>query len=190
MPTWNPHDYHNNSSQQQIWARELIAKLHLRGDERVLDIGCGDGKISAEIAALLPRGCIVGVDRSPDMIQFATRNFFGTEHPNVSFEQMDASALRFRDEFDVIFSNATLHWIEDHRPVLHGIAAALKPNRRILLQMGGAGNAAGMLATLKPIMAEAEWSPYFEKLSVSLRFSRPNRISPVALRCGVVSTAC
>jgi trans-aconitate methyltransferase len=173
MPTWNPHDYHNNSSQQQIWARELIAKLHLHGDERVLDIGCGDGKVTAEIASLLPRGCIVGIDKSPDMIQFATRNFPSQEFPNLSFEQMDASTLRFRDEFDVIFSNAALHWIYDHRPVLHGISAALKPTGRILLQMGGSGNAAGVLATVSSIMREPEWSPYFENFTFRYGFHGP-----------------
>lgn len=173
MPTWNPHDYATHSSQQQLWARELIAKLNLKGDERVLDIGCGDGKVTAEIASLLPRGCIVGIDKSAEMIQFATRNFPSQEHPNLSFDQMDASALRFHDEFDIIFSNAALHWIQDHRPVLHGISTALKSSGRILLQMGGAGNAAGVLATVSPIMREPEWSPYFVDFQFRYGFHGP-----------------
>src|SRR4051812_17689039 len=133
MTTWNAQDYARNSSQQQIWARELIAKLNLRGGERLLDIGCGDGKVTAELASMLPRGSAVGVDVSREMIGFANDNFAPDDSPNLSFARMDASNLTFEREFDVIFSNAALHWIRDHRPVLRGIARSLRPGGRILL---------------------------------------------------------
>jgi len=72
---WDAADYAANSAVQQTWARELIAKLHLRGDEHILDVGCGDGKITAELARAVPRGSVTGVDASPQMITFAKKTF-------------------------------------------------------------------------------------------------------------------
>jgi len=74
---WNAADYAANSTVQQTWARELIAKLNLRGDEHILDVGCGDGKVTAEIARAVPRGSVTGADASPQMIEFAKKNFSG-----------------------------------------------------------------------------------------------------------------
>ena len=75
MTQWNAHDYNQHSSEQQKWANELIDKLNLAGDEHLLDIGCGDGKITAALAARLTRGRVVGVDKSREMIDFARANF-------------------------------------------------------------------------------------------------------------------
>ncbi len=143
---WNAEDYAQHSRPQQKWARELIGKLRLRGPESVLDIGCGDGKVTAEIAYLVPDGRVVGIDNSPAMIALAAERYPRHRHPNLLFRRMDAAALTFSGQFDVVFSNAALHWIRDHRPVLAGILQALKPGGRIVLQMGGRGNAAQMLA--------------------------------------------
>ncbi len=90
---WNASDYAANSSVQQAWARELIAQLHLRGDEHVLDVGCGDGKVSAEIAQAVPRGSVVGVDASPQMIAFARKTFPSRKHPNLEFKICDAREI-------------------------------------------------------------------------------------------------
>ncbi len=170
MPTWNATDYAKNSSEQQKWARELIAKLHLRGDERVLDLGCGDGKVTAEIAEQLPRGRIVGVDLSQEMIDFATRTF---HRPNLSFDHADARSLNFENEFDIVFSNAVLHWVYDHEPILRGIHRSLKTGGRILLQMGGRGNARGMLATATELTHDPRWSRYFTDFNFRYGFHGP-----------------
>src|SRR5579863_3531629 len=137
---WNPADYARHSQGQERWAKELITLLAPQPDESVLDIGCGDGRHTAEIARLVPQGRVVGVDRSPEMVRFAHEHFPPTQFPNLSFSQADASALPFHAEFDAIFSNAALHWVLDHRPVLAGIARSLKPGGRCVLQMGGKGN--------------------------------------------------
>jgi trans-aconitate 2-methyltransferase len=159
--TWNAADYASHSSQQQAWARELIAKLALKGDEMVLDIGCGDGKITAEIAALLPGGSAIGIDSSEGMIALAQQSFPPRSYPNLLFRTADARALPFREEFTVVFSNATLHWIPDQIPVLHGIARSLKHGGRILLQMGGKGNGAYVVSTFERLMSASRWSTYF-----------------------------
>src|ERR1039457_7098053 len=110
---WNAAEYAANSAVQQTWARELIAQLHLRGDEHVLDVGCGDGKVTAEIAHAVLRGSVVGVDASPHMIEFAQNTFPAKKNPNLEFHVMDARKIRFAQPFDLVFSNAALHWVDD-----------------------------------------------------------------------------
>ena len=88
--TWNAADYNKSSPAQQLWAQELIAKLVLRGNERVPDIGCGDGKVTTAIATSVPQGAVTGIDSLPEMIRFAREHFPHSTHPNLSFVQMDA----------------------------------------------------------------------------------------------------
>ena len=158
---WDAADYARSSVGQKQWARELIAKLHLQGNERLLDIGCGDGKVTAEIAPCLPHGFVLGVDNSPDMVALAETCFQKNKYTNLGFQLADAAQLPFDNEFDVVFSNATLHWVRDHRPVLQGIARSLKPGGRILLQMGGRGNAAGVVVAVNEVCARPEWCDRF-----------------------------
>jgi len=163
--TWNAADYHKSSPAQALWAKELIAKIELCGNERVLDIGCGDGKVTAEIARNLPAGNVTGVDSSPEMIRFACDHFPRREYRNLSFILGDARALPFSEEFDVVFSNAALHWIPDHKPVLAGIAKSLHPKGKLLIQMGGKGNAEQILGAGDVVQKKPEWVQYFSGFS-------------------------
>ncbi|HEX4487743.1 MAG TPA: methyltransferase domain-containing protein [Terriglobales bacterium] len=138
---WNPADYARHSQGQEVFARELIASLNLQPNEDVLDLGCGDGRMTAEIAKLAPAGRVVGVDRSGEMVAFAAENFYSS---NLSFQVADAAALPFREEFDTVYSSAVLHWVPDHNAALAGIARSLRPGGRCLLQMGGKGNGVEM----------------------------------------------
>jgi trans-aconitate 2-methyltransferase len=158
---WDAEEYSQASGAQLQWARELIAGLSLAGDECVLDLGCGDGKVTAEISALLPRGSITGVDVSPEMIDFARSAFPPDGFPHLELLVMDARELTFEDRFDLIFSNATLHWIVDHRPVLSGIARGLKPGGRVVVSMGGKGNGGEMVMAIATLLKQAEWNRYF-----------------------------
>lgn len=179
MVKWDAADYHKHSSAQQEWARELIGKLSLTGSEHVLDVGCGDGKITAEIVGLVPDGSVVGVDTSEEMVRFAAETFPPQQWPNLSFRVMDASRLTFDREFDVVFSNATLHWVLDHGPVLRGIFRALKPGGRCLLQMAGKGNAQRFFETVLsagPVVDK--WGGYFADLSFPYGFYSPEEYTP------------
>ena len=171
---WNPTDYEKNSSQQQLWARELIAKLNLQGDEKVLDVGCGDGKVTAEIAGRLPHGSVLGIDKSGEMIALAQQRHGVDTHPNLHFQVADASHLPFHGEFSLVFSNAALHWVRDHRPVLQGIARSLQPGGRILLQMGGQGNAVHIIAAIDEQMALDPYAPYFADFFFPFGFHGPD----------------
>jgi trans-aconitate 2-methyltransferase len=168
--TWNPADYHKSSPAQQQWAKELIAKLGLAGNERVLDIGCGDGRVTAEIARHLPKGNVTGVDSSPEMIRFAQDHFPHSRYRNLSFMEVDARALPFSEEFDMVFSNAALHWIPDHTPVLAGIAKSLCPDGKLLIQMGGKGNAEQVLGAGDVVQKRPEWAQYFSGFSFTFGF--------------------
>ncbi len=159
--SWDANDYAKQSANQQKWARELISKLNLQGDEHILDIGCGDGKVTAEIASHLPDGSVLGIDYSLDMIKLAQKEFPPAIVKNISFEQKDARTFSFTSQFDVVFSNAVLHWVTDHRPVLKNIYDCLKPGGRILLQMGGEGNAAEIISVLHDMKQEDKWKSYF-----------------------------
>lgn len=151
---WKASAYAENSKGQAVWANELIEKMALRGDESILDIGCGDGKIT-EMLSHRTSGEVVGVDFSPEMIAYAKSTF-----TKPLFMQMDAQALSFNECFDVVFSNAALHWVRDHKAVLKGIYKALKPQGRAILQMGGAGNGEKVFEAFHRILPE--YADYFE----------------------------
>jgi len=212
---WNAADYAANSVVQQAWARELIARLNLRGDERVLDVGCGDGKVSAEIARAVPRGSVVGVDASPQMIKFARAAFPLGKIPNLQFQVMDARKIslaalsspspRQREEragvrrpiasnskplaptpsppgrgegvknapFDVVFSNAALHWVDDHRAFLRGVAACLRSGGRLVVSCGGKGNAQDVFVALRPEMRLKRWRELFRRIPKPYFFYSP-----------------
>jgi trans-aconitate 2-methyltransferase len=158
---WNAEDYRQNSAAQQQWAQELIAKLNLTGNETVLDVGCGDGKVTAEIACHLPQGHVTGIDNSDAMIALANREYPTSNFPNLRFQQMDARELRFDSQFDWVFSNAVLHWIHDHSPVLSGMFQSLKPGGKILLQMGAENGIRAFMKALDHVLTLSQWGVYF-----------------------------
>jgi trans-aconitate methyltransferase len=167
---WNAADYAANSAVQQAWARELLAHLKLRGDERILDVGCGDGKVTAELARAVPHGEVVGVDASAEMIRFARKTFPAAKFSNLKFQIADARQLHFAAPFDVLFSNAALHWVDDHQAFLRCAAAALKPGGRLAVSCGGKGNAHEVFLALRPEMRLARWRQFFRKMPLPYFF--------------------
>lgn len=174
LARWNAAEYAANSAVQQSWARELIAKLNLRGDEHILDVGCGDGKVSAELASAVPRGSVTGVDASPQMIEFAKKIFPATEISNLRFRVMDARKLKFERRCDLIFSNAALHWVDDHEAILRGAAAVLKPEGRLMISCGGKGNAHDVFLAFRPEMRLKRWREFFRQMPMPYFFYAPS----------------
>ena len=171
---WNASDYARNSSAQFGWATELIQKLELKGHERILDVGSGSGRVTAALAAEVPEGTVVGIDSSPDMVDLAAGAFPPADHPNLDFRCLDARELSFAGEFDVAFSNATLHWVRDHPAVLRGIRRSLRDDGRTLLQMGGTGNAAGIIAVMDRVRVALRWRRYFQGFTFPYAFYGPD----------------
>jgi trans-aconitate 2-methyltransferase len=187
MNDWDARDYAAHSCAQLGWARELIDKLRLRGDEDVLDIGCGDGRATALIAERLPEGSVLGIDNSASMIALAEEQFppppsaspagpsaSRSACSNMRFRQMDAVRLELPRSFDVAFSNAALHWVEDHEAMLRGVHACLRPGGRLLFQMGGRGNAADVRAVVDESVARSHWRGYFEDFPSPYYFYGPD----------------
>ncbi len=168
---WNPEDYAQHSDAQLKWARELRSQLDLQGNESVLDVGCGDGKITADFAATLSQGKVVGVDSSPEMVAYATRTYPASQYPNLSFACVDARCLDFANQFDLVFSNATLHWVDDHQTFLQVASQALRVHAvapledrgRLIISCGGQGNAADILQVFAEVTASSVWSAYFDR---------------------------
>ena len=170
---WNAAAYAANSTVQQAWARELIAKLNLRGDENILDVGCGDGKVTAELARAVPRGSVTGGDASRSMITFARKTFPPPEISNLKFQIMDARRLKSARQFDLIFSNAALHWVDDHEKILRGAASVLKPGGRLIVSCGGKGNAHDVFLALRPEMRLKRRRDFFRQMPTPYFFYAP-----------------
>jgi trans-aconitate methyltransferase len=171
---WNAADYAANSVVQQTWARELIAKLNLRGDEHILDVGCGDGKVTVDLARAVPRGSVTGIDASPQMIAFAKKTFVTTKFPNLRFRVMDARKIKFDRRFDLIFSNAALHWVDDHPAILQGVASVLKLGGRLVVSCGGKGNAHDVFLALRPELRLKRWREFFREMPTPYFFYTPD----------------
>jgi trans-aconitate methyltransferase len=166
MATWDPAEYARSSAAQLKWANELMSRLALKGNEALLDLGCGDGKITAALAQAVPRGRVVGIDNSEEMIRYAQSRYSASRHPNLAFRLLDVTALDFAAEFDVVFSNAALHWVQDHRAILAGAYRALRREGRLMLSFGGKGNAASILKVASMVGLRPEYfrkfqNPYF-----------------------------
>jgi trans-aconitate 2-methyltransferase len=159
---WNPEDYAKNSDAQLMWARELRQSLDLQVTESILDVGCGDGKITADFAATAPQSRVVGVDSSLQMIDHATRTYTAAQYPNLSFAHIDARSLEFKHEFDLVFSNATLHWVDNHKAFFRGASQALRNGGRLVVSCGGKGNAVDILQVFSEITGSEPWNQYFD----------------------------
>ena len=162
IQNWNAKDYATQSSAQLKWAKELIEKINIQGTESILDIGCGDGKITALLAETCSEGRVIGIDSSQSMINEAESSFVHEKFPNLSFQVMDASNLIFNEAFDFIFSNSALHWIKDHSPVLSGIYHALKPSGKLYLKFGGKGTLDAFQPMINNMLSNSKWETYFK----------------------------
>lgn len=162
---WDAAEYEKHSSPQQRWAHDVIRTLTLSGDEQILDIGCGDGKVTAALAALVPKGRVLGIDSSEGMVAFAQHRFPPAHYPNLQFCWGNATRLAYRCEFDLVVSFASLHWVRNHLAVLSGIKRSLKPGGRAVLQFGGKGNAAMISDVANELIKHNRWKGYFKNFT-------------------------
>lgn len=172
--------YARASRPQREWGGDLIGGLSLRGDEAILDLGCGDGALTERLAALVPKGRVVGIDASEGMIRAAEKRAGG----NLSFVRMDIRDLGFREQFDLIFSNAALHWVKDHERLLRRAREALKLGGRLAWDFGCAGNCANLIATVREQMARPAFQPYFVDFEWPWTMPAPADYARLAAACG------
>lgn len=165
MSKWNPEDYKNNSSNQYNWAQNLISLLDLKGDEKILDLGCGDGKITAEIASYVPRGSVLGIDVCQEMVDFSQKQFSPSDYPNLTFQVGDAKTLNFDHKFDWVVSFSCIHWVIDHTSVIAGIKNSLKVKGKIVIQFPLFTPLDMNKLDAGQVMKTKKWSHYFENFS-------------------------
>jgi len=184
MTEWNAREYSQRSALQKWLADESLAGLDLRGSECVLDIGCGDGKITAEIAERVPGGSVVGVDPSTAMIDFA-REHFVAGHANVSFAVGDAAHLTYRDAFDLIVSFNALHWVPDQTAALRSIRQAMRPTGRSVLQFVSRGARKPLEDVIEETCASPRWSRHFPDHRRPYLHLPPEEYRRLAQHCGL-----
>ena len=146
------------SAPQKEWGQSLISEISLKGTERILDLGCGDGYLTEQLAQLVPNGMVLGIDASVGMIQTAKKIC----RDNLAFVHMDMNNLHFSDEFDIIFSNAALHWVKDHDQLLKNSLAALKADGILLWSFGGEGNCSNFLSVIQKKITENNYIEFFK----------------------------
>jgi trans-aconitate 2-methyltransferase len=138
---------------------EVLERLGARGDEAVMDAGCGTGRVTELLLAELPEGSVLAVDGSRAMVEAAKKRF--AEEPRVRVERQDLLSLEVGEPVDLIFSTATFHWIADHDRLFENLALALKPHGRLVAQCGGEGNIARATRATVETMEEEIFRDYF-----------------------------
>lgn len=139
MREWNAEAYHRISDPQFRWGVAIVERLDLQGNETVFDVGCGSGRLTSLLVERLPRGHVVAMDVSSNMLQTA-RQTLRHHRSRASFVLADASALPSSGSADAIFSTATFHWVLDHDLLFRSLRGALKPGGRLVAQCGGGPN--------------------------------------------------
>jgi trans-aconitate methyltransferase len=129
--------------------------------------------VTAEIANAVPRGSATGIDASAEMIDFAKKTFPAGKYSNLKFRVMDARKIKSDRRFDLIFSNAALHWVDDHEKILRGAAAVLKSGGRLVISCGGKGNAQDVFVALRPEIRLKRWREFFRRMPTPYFFYAP-----------------
>jgi trans-aconitate 2-methyltransferase len=147
---WDASTYDTISHPQAAMAQAVLDRLELRGDETVLDAGCGSGRVTAALLERLPRGRVVAVDADAGMVEHARRTL-PADRAEVHHQSL--TELRLDAPVDAAFSNAVFHWVPDHDALFAALARALRPGGRLSVQCGGHGNVARVQAAAAAIVA-------------------------------------
>jgi trans-aconitate methyltransferase len=167
---WDGEDYHHHSSSQKDAASDLMKYIPLRGNEAVLDIGCGDGKITAALSKQLPQGRVVGVDPSQSMIKFAKETF--SEAGNLSFALFSGEEIPYENTFDLVVSFTALQWASDHALLIKNVWQSLKPGGVFGVTMP-MGLPKGLKAAVEEVSREEKWASYFTNFRTGWNFAEP-----------------
>ena len=158
---WDATAYHRLSDPQFGWGLRVLNRLALRGDERVLDVGCGSGRLTAELLSRLPRGEVVALDASENMARASRATLAGRFDGGYAVVRCEAQRLPFAAAFDVVFSTATFHWIADHPQLFRGLHAVLRPGGRLCAQCGGGPNLERLHARATTLTNSEPFASYF-----------------------------
>lgn len=153
---WDAARYERVSSVQEIWAERLLDLLDLRGDETVLDAGCGSGRVTRRLLERLPDGRVIAVDASEQMVAHAREEL--DERATVLCS--DLTELELEERVDAAFSNAVFHWIPDHDALFARLRSLLRPGGRLVAGCGGKGNLGGFWEVVAEVAGEEPFASH------------------------------
>ena len=168
---WNATLYHQISAPQVSWGKKVLERVSLRGHERVLDAGCGTGRLTRDLLEALPEGQVVALDVSQNMIEAARAYLEPDFRGRVEFVSCDLLDLPFENEFDGIFSTASFHWVLDHQRLFRNLYRALRPRGWLVAQCGGKNNLDRFLARVADLLSSAAYARHFENYAFPWEFS-------------------
>jgi trans-aconitate 2-methyltransferase len=184
MTEWDAGTYDRTSQPQQSWAEDVLARLEgVPEDATVLDVGCGTGRVTEAIAALVPRGRVLAIDASAAMVAAAAERL----GDRATVWQSDVLELEAPEPVDFVVSTATLHWVGDHDRMWHRLAGALRPGGRLEVQCGGFGNIARVRVAIDAAAVQCApelvgWSPW--------TFASPEETEPRLAAAGFTEARC
>jgi trans-aconitate methyltransferase len=158
---WDAASYHRLSAPQFSWGREVLDRLRLEGGETVMDAGCGTGRLTAGLLERLPRGRVVAVDLSQNMLEEARSHLAPRFGGQVEFVRADLAALPFDGAFDGVFSTAAFHWVPDHPRLFRVLYNGLRSGGWLVAQCGGGPNIARLMRRASVLMATEPYAAYF-----------------------------
>jgi trans-aconitate 2-methyltransferase len=159
---WDSASYHRLSDHQFDWGIKVLDRVPARGNEIVLDAGCGTGRITAELLKRIPHGQVIAVDLSENMLRSARENLKSQFAGRVAFICADLQQLPFREQCDGIFSTATFHWVKDHPRLFASLYSVLTPGGWLAAQCGGGPNLARLRARAAEMLVLPKYAHYFK----------------------------
>jgi trans-aconitate 2-methyltransferase len=183
---WDGKSYDRISGPMEALGLEVLARLELRGDEVVLDAGCGSGRITQALIERVPRGRVIAVDTSASMVD-AARQRLG---PQADIRRQDLLELELDEPVDGVLSTATFHWIADHERLFARLHGALRPGGRLVAQCGGEGNITELRGRANAILARAPYAEHFTDWRPPWNYAAPEPTRERLLGAGFTSAEC
>ena len=193
MADWNPELYNRFRRYREEPFLAILERLKLRGDESIIDLGCGSGENTVELARRAPRGKALGLDSSAAMIEAANKVLEGVEpevRRRLSFVLGDIAKFNAANEYDVVFSNAALQWVPGHRDIFQHIFDALIPGGRVVVQMPKNDRETAQVTILQ-LASESPWREMLPSVSVPSReVPGPDRYNNLLTELGFIEVDC
>jgi trans-aconitate 2-methyltransferase len=183
---WDAVSYQRVSVPHEEWARSILDRLELRGDEVVLDAGCGSGRVTSMLIERLPEGRVIAVDGSASMVE----QVGSVLRPQDEAMVADLLELALEEPVDVVFSSAVFHWILDHEALFRSLKGALKPGGRLATQNGGAGNIARLKASTEEVAGREPYAAHFEGFGQPWNYAAPEETEERLLEAGFARARC
>jgi trans-aconitate 2-methyltransferase len=183
---WDAATYQRVSVPHEEWARAILDRLDLGGDERVLDAGCGSGRVTSMLIERLPAGSVVAVDGSPSMVE-EVRTVL---RPRDEALVCDLTELELDEPVDVVFSSAVFHWVLDHDALFRSLRRVLRPGGRLAAQNGGAGNISRLKQSSAEVSARDPYAAHFEGFGQPWNYAAPAETEERLRAAGFAEARC